>query len=223
MSLFKVDANTNFDGPHQSTPVVTGGVESSEADAAMILIHGRGATAQSILTLADELDVDKKLTLRAPQASQNTWYPYSFMAPSDNNQPNLSSALQKIYDIVQDLKAEGFTEDQIYLAGFSQGACLISEFVARHPKRYGGLIALSGGLIGRGDSVQQNDYTGDLEGTPVFMGCSDVDPHIPKERVNESEKVLTMLGADVTKKLYAGMGHTVNRDEIDHMNDIINS
>jgi predicted esterase len=223
MSLFKVDTNTHFDGPHQSTPIVKGGSPSSAADAALILIHGRGATAESILTLADELEINKKLTLRAPQAYQNTWYPYSFMAPADNNEPHLSSALQKVFDIIEELKDDGFTEDKIYLAGFSQGACLISEFVARHPKRYGGLIALSGGLIGRGDSVHQQDYKGDLEGTPIFMGCSDTDPHIPKERVNESEKVLAMLGADVTKNLYPGMGHTVNRDEIDHMNAIINS
>lgn len=223
MSLFRVDNTTNFEGPHQSTPILKGGAESSEAEVAMILIHGRGATADSILTLADELDIDKKLTLRAPQASQNTWYPYSFMAPSDNNEPNLSSALQKIFDIIQELKTDGFSEEDIYLTGFSQGACLISEFVARHPQKYGGLIALSGGLIGRGDSVNPQDYKGDLEGTPVFMGCSDVDPHIPKERVNESEKLFNMLNADVTKKLYTGMGHTVNRDEIDHINQIVNS
>lgn len=223
MSLFRADNNTNFEGPHQSAPVLKGGADSSEADAAMILIHGRGATAQSIMTLADELEVGKKLTIRAPQASQNTWYPYSFMAPSENNEPNLSSALQKIYDIIQDLKADGFSEDRIYLAGFSQGACLISEFVARHPKRYGGLIALSGGLIGKGDVINPEDYTGNLENTPVFMGCSDVDPHIPKERVNESEAILNALGSDVIKKLYPGMGHTVNMDEINHINQIINS
>lgn len=222
MSLFRVDKTTNFEGPHQPTPILKGGSESSEAEVAMILIHGRGATADSILTLADELDIDKKLTLRAPQASQNTWYPYSFMAPSDNNEPNLSSALQKIFDIIQELKTDGFSEENIYLTGFSQGACLISEFVARHPKKYGGLIALSGGLIGTGDSVNQQDYEGDLEGTPVFMGCSDVDPHIPKERVDESESVLNMLNANVTKKFYPGMGHTVNQDEIDHINQMIN-
>ncbi|MDZ7808615.1 MAG: dienelactone hydrolase family protein [Gracilimonas sp.] len=223
MSLFRVNDTTNFEGPHQSTPVLKGGAESSEAEAAMILIHGRGATAKSILTLTDELEINKKLTIRAPQASQNTWYPYSFMAPSKNNEPNLSSALQKIFDIVQGLKEEGFIEENIYLTGFSQGACLISEFVARHPEKYGGLIALSGGLIGTGDSVNPKDYEGDLKGTPVFLGCSDVDPHIPKKRVNESEELLNKLNADVTKKLYPGMGHTVNQNEIDHMNRIINS
>jgi predicted esterase len=222
MSLFRVTDSTQLKGPHQSTPVLKGGVDSSEADAAMILIHGRGATADSILTLVNEFDTDKNLTLRAPQASQNTWYPYSFMAPSENNEPNLSSALKKIHDIVQDLIKEGFSEETIYLLGFSQGACLISEFVARHPKKYGGLIALSGGLIGTGNSVNKQHYEGDLKETPIFMGCSDVDAHIPKERVNESEEIFKELNARVTKKLYPGMGHTINRDEIDHINEMIN-
>lgn len=221
MSLFRVTETTQLTGPHQSTPTLKDGIDSSGAEAAMILIHGRGATAQSILTLADEFDTDKKLTLRAPQASQNTWYPYSFMAPSENNEPHLSSALMKVHNIVQDLVDEGISEENIYFLGFSQGACLISEFIARHPKRYGGLIALSGGLIGTGDSLNSSDYEGDLQETPVFMGCSDVDPHIPKERVNESEKILSELNARVKKKLYPGMGHTVNRDEIDHINQIL--
>lgn len=223
MSLFRVTDKTAFTGPHQSTPIIKGGVDSSEADGAMILIHGRGATAESILTLVDEFDSEKKLTLRAPQASQNTWYPYSFMAPSENNEPHLSSALKKIHDVVEELKEEGFNEENIYLLGFSQGACLISEFVARHPKIYGGLIVLSGGLIGSGDSINPKNYEGDLKNTPIFMGCSDVDPHIPQERVNASEKIFSELNAHVTKKLYPGMGHTVNRDEIHHINQIINS
>lgn len=222
MSLFRVNENTNFEGPHQTTEIAEGGVNAANADAAMIMIHGRGATAPSILQLANEFQTDKKLTLRAPQASGNTWYPYSFMAPSENNEPNLSSALQKIYDIIQDLKADGFSDDQIYFLGFSQGACLISEFVARHPQKYGGLIALSGGLIGHGDSVEPEDYEGDLSGTPIFMGCSDVDPHIPKERVNESADVFGKLNAKVTKKLYPGMGHLVNEDEIQHINKLLN-
>lgn len=221
MSLFRVTESAHFEGPHQPTQIAEGGVPASEADAAMIMIHGRGATAQSILPLANEFDTSLKLTLRAPQASGNTWYPYSFMAPSEQNEPNLSSALQKIYDVVEDLQSEGFSHEQIYFLGFSQGACLISEFVARHPKRYGGLIALSGGLIGTGPEVNPADYKGNLDGTPVFMGCSDVDPHIPKERVNESEQVLNRLGAKVTKKLYPGMGHLVNQDEIKNINQLL--
>ncbi|MEX0724363.1 MAG: dienelactone hydrolase family protein [Gracilimonas sp.] len=221
MSLFQITANTNFEGPHQPTQIAEGGVSSSEADAAMIMIHGRGATAPSIVQLANEFDTNKKLTLRAPQASGNTWYPYSFLENTEKNEPGLSSGLQKIYDIVQDLKSEGFSEDQIYFLGFSQGACLASEFVARHPNKYAGLIALSGGVIG--DSVDISNYEGDLKGTPVFMGCSDIDPHIPKERVNESEKIFDKLNASVTKKLYPGMGHLVNEDEIKHINDMLNS
>lgn len=223
MNLFRVTENTNFDGPHQSTPIAEGGVPASEADAAMIMIHGRGATASSIMQLATEFDTDKKLTLRAPEASGNTWYPYSFMAPSEQNQLGLSSGLQKIFDIVQGLKSEGFSEDQIYFLGFSQGACLASEFVARHPAKYGGLIALSGGMIGSGPKIHPDEYEGDLKETPIFMGCSDVDPHIPKERVNESEEVFMKLNAIVTKKLYPGMGHTVNADEINHINNLLNS
>ena len=223
MSLFRVNTNTNFEGPHQATQILKGGVDASEADAAMIMIHGRGATAQSILPLADEFDTNLKLTLRAPQASGNTWYPNSFMAPSENNEPGISSGLQQIFTIVEELKSEGFSEDQIYLLGFSQGACLVSEFVARHPKKYGGLIALSGGLIGEGTSIPADNYSGDLSGTPVFMGCSDVDAHIPKERVNESAEVFTQLNADVNKKLYPGMGHTVTHDEIEEINQLLNA
>ena len=223
MSLFRITKDTNFEGPHQSTQIAEGGVSTSDADTAMIMIHGRGATAPSIIQLGNEFDTDKTLTLRAPQANGNTWYPNSFMAPSDRNQPGLNSGLQKIYDIIQELKSNGFSEDQIFFLGFSQGACLASEFVARHPNKYGGLIVLSGGLIGVGDAVHPKQYEGDLSSTPIFMGCSDVDPHIPKERVNESEQVLKQLGGNVTKKLYPGMGHLVNQDEIQHINKMLNS
>jgi predicted esterase len=221
MSLFRVTEVTNFKGPHQPTQIAEGGVSASEADAAMIMIHGRGAIAPSIIQLANEFDTNKKLTLRAPQASGSTWYPYSFLEKTEKNEPGLSSGLQKIYEILQDLKSEGFSDHQIYFLGFSQGACLASEFVARHPKKYAGLIALSGGLIG--DSVDHDNYEGDLEETPIFMGCSDIDPHIPKERVLESEKVFNALNASVTKKLYPGMGHMVNEDEIKHINEMLNS
>lgn len=223
MSLFRITEDTNFDGPHQHTEIAEGGVHASEADAAMILVHGRGATAESILPLANEFETDVKLTLRAPQAKGNTWYPYSFMAPSQQNQPSLSSGLQKIFDTVKALKEEGFSEENIYMLGFSQGACLASEFVARHPAKYGGLIALSGGMIGEGDAINHDAYEGDLQNTPIFMGCSDVDPHIPKERVNESELVFQKLNAEVTKKLYPGMGHTVNQDEIKHIEEMLRS
>ena len=223
MSLFRVTENTDIQGPHQSIQVQQGGVDVSEADAVMVMIHGRGATAAGILQLANALSTTKKLHLRAPQAANNTWYPYSFMAPSDNNEPNLSSALQKIYSIVRNLKNEGFEEKDIFLLGFSQGACLASEFIARHPQKYGGLIALSGGLVGVGDKVNAEDYNGDLQGTPVFMGCSDTDPHIPKERVDVSEQIFEKINASVIKKLYPGMGHLVNEDEIKHIDQLLNN
>ncbi len=221
MSIFRAKSTSSIKGPHQSTPVIKAGLEN-DADAALIMIHGRGASAESILGLANEFDIQKTLTLRAPQAAGHTWYPYPFTAPNEQNEPHLSSALQKIFDLVEELKEEGFNEDQIYFLGFSQGACLISEFVARHPKKYGGLMVLSGGLIGIGPSVHREDYTGQLENTPIFIGCSDVDAHIAKERVQETAKIFTELGAKVTKKLYPGMGHTINMDEISHVNALLN-
>ncbi|WP_409029312.1 alpha/beta hydrolase [Gracilimonas sediminicola] len=221
MSLFRVTDNTNFEGPHQNTPVAKAGVPASEADYAMIMIHGRGASAPSILNLSSAFETDKKITYRAPQANGHTWYPYSFMAPTERNEPGLSSGLQKIHDIIEELESDGISKDRIFLLGFSQGACLASEFIARHPAKYAGLIALSGGVIG--ESVDFDQYTGDLQKTPAFLGCSDVDPHIPKERVNETEELLKQLGADVTKKLYTGMGHLVNEDEIKHINALLNS
>ena len=220
MSFFTATSETKFKGPHQETKVAKAGVPASEADAAMIMIHGRGATAPSILDMVSQFKTDKKITYRAPQASGNTWYPYSFLSPTDQNQPGLSSGLQKIYDIIEELEAEGISKENIYLLGFSQGACLASEFAARHPAKYAGLIALSGGVIG--ESVDLDQYEGDLAKTPAFLGCSDVDAHIPEERVHETEEVLNKLGANVTKKLYPGMGHLVNNDEIEHINALLN-
>lgn len=140
-------------------------------------------------------------------------------SPTDQNQPGLNSGLQAVFDAVQQAENDGFSKDQIFLLGFSQGACLASEFVARHPQKYAGLIVLSGGLIG--DTLPKDQYTGDLDQTPVFMGCSDVDAHIPEQRVHESADILSGLNADVTKKIYPGMGHTINQDEIDHINRMI--
>ncbi|MEX0722164.1 MAG: alpha/beta fold hydrolase [Balneolaceae bacterium] len=220
MSLFRVKSGTNFEGPHQSQKVATAGASPDEAEAAMIMIHGRGASAESILELAREFESDKKIIFRAPQAEGYTWYPYSFLAPTEQNEPGLSSGLQLIYDIISELESEGIPKEKIYLLGFSQGACLVSEFAARHPAKYAGLIALSGGLIG--DEVQAENYNGDMNGTPVFMGCSDVDPHIPKERVDETALIFQDLGAKVTKKIYSGMGHLVNKDEMEHIQDLIN-
>jgi predicted esterase len=149
----------------------------------------------------------------APGASGNTWYPFSFLSPREKNEPGISSGLAKIEGLVQDALARGFQPEQIVIGGFSQGACLASEFCIRHPRRYGGLLAFSGGLIGP-PGMNWDDVTTRLDGMPAFLGCSDVDPHIPKERVIETESVLSKLGASVTRRLYPGMGHTINGDEV---------
>jgi predicted esterase len=178
----------------------------------MILVHGRGATAPSILELASALPSDDMVYL-APQAMGNTWYPTSFLSPREQNEPGISSGLKAIESLIDFLNEAGIPTDRIVLGGFSQGACLSSEFVATHPARYGGLLVFSGGLIGPQDAPLLHE--GNLEGTPVFIGCSDTDFHIPLERVEETARVLADMGADVTKKIYPGMGHTIIQDEID--------
>lgn len=198
-------------GPHQGQPVYTSGKPLEEAQAAMILVHGRGATAQSILPLATELH-HPDFGYFAPQAKGSSWYPNSFLAPTESNQPYLSSALAGLEDLVSQLEKSGVQANKLLFAGFSQGACLAAEFVARHPRRYGGLFVFSGGLIGPPGTL--TGYTGDLARTPVFLGCSDVDFHIPKERVLESAEIFKGLGAVVTAKLYPNLGHTINEDEI---------
>ena len=220
MSLFRVDPDNPFSGPHQNQQIVTGGVDIDEAKTAMILIHGRGASAQSMLMFADEFE-EENIHYRAIQAKGHTWYPRSFMAPREMNQPGIKSGLQAIYDQVVDLNNKGIPTNKIVLLGFSQGACLTTEFAARHPQRYGGIIGFSGGLIG--ENVNTQNYQGSMEQTPVFLGCSDRDPHIPQERVDLTEEVFRKIGANVTKKIYVGMGHTVNQDEIDHLNQILSS
>jgi predicted esterase len=221
MSLFKATTEDSFSGPHQGQNIAKGGPDLKNAKAAMIMVHGRGASAESIIGLANEFDHKDQITFLAPQAKGSTWYPYSFLAPTDQNQPGLNSGLQAIFDLVQKAENEGIKKENIFILGFSQGACLATEFVARHPGKYAGVIALSGGLIG--DSVNPNNYSGELNQTPVFLGCSDIDPHIPKERVDETEEVFSKLGASVTKKIYPGMGHLVNEDEIMHIQELINS
>ncbi len=220
MPLFRIDPENPFHGPHQGKPVARAGASPDEADAAMILVHGRGASAQSILMFADEFERND-IHYRAIQADRNTWYPNSFLAPKEQNEPGISSGLQAISDQITSLNNAGIPTERIVLLGFSQGACLASEFAARHPKRYGGLVALSGGLIG--SEVDAGNYTGSFEETPVFMGCSDRDPHIPQIRVDETAEILESLGAQVTKKIYPGMGHTVNEDEIEHVKQMLNN
>jgi predicted esterase len=198
-------------GPHDARNVIAGGAPLDSASAALILIHGRGATAESMMPLAEAFG-RTDIAYVAPQASANTWYPYTFLAPLQANEPWLSSALALIGVVIEGLLAKGFEAKRIGLAGFSQGACLATEYAARNARRYGGVIGLSGGLIGPPGTAR--DYAGSLDGTPVFLGCSDVDPHIPLERVKESAAVLSKLGGEVDTRIYPGMGHTVNDDEL---------
>jgi predicted esterase len=204
--------------PHQGQRVYTAGKPLTEAKAAMILTHGRGATAPSILELAEVL-YHPEMAYLAPQAAGNTWYPYSFLNPMAQNEPWLSSALQVVGEVLAQVEQGGIPAERIILAGFSQGACLASEFVARHARRYGGLLAFSGGLIGPPGTPRQ--YPGSFEGMPVFLGCSDVDFHIPKERVAETAEALRRMGAAVNMKLYPQMEHTIIQDEIDEARVIV--
>lgn len=201
-----------MNGPHEQRIAATAGEPLEGAKAAVIMVHGRGDSAAGILGLASAIHVPGAAYV-APQATHNTWYPNSFMAPMQSNQPWLDSALQTVGGVVEQVVNAGVPHDKIVLLGFSQGACLASEYVARNAKRYGGLAALSGGLIGPVGTPR--DYEGALNGTPVFLGCSDIDPHIPVERVHETDEVLTRLGASVDKRIYPNFGHTVNQDEAD--------
>ncbi|PTX14162.1 phospholipase/carboxylesterase [Pontibacter mucosus] len=192
--------------------IKTKGKPLTEAKKALILVHGRGATAESILGLADHLPV-QDFSLLAPQATNHSWYPYSFMAPEEQNQPALDSALEQLDGLVKSIEAEGVKSEDIYFAGFSQGACLTSEYAARHAKKYGGLLIFTGGLIGQ--RLEESRYKGDFAGTPVLITTGDPDPHVPVSRVEETVAVLEKLGAKVTKKIYPGRPHTILQEELD--------
>uniref|UniRef100_UPI0035B07334 alpha/beta hydrolase n=1 Tax=Promineifilum sp. TaxID=2664178 RepID=UPI0035B07334 len=198
--------------PHGGQPLRAAGRPLAEADSALILLHGRGATAESILDLVDYLP-RPGMTYLAPQAAQQTWYPLSFLSPLAQNEPYLSSALWRVGEVMAQVEAAGIPAERTFLGGFSQGACLAAEYAARHARRYGGLLLFSGGLIGPPGVAR--DYAGSLAGTPVFLGCSDVDPHIPLARVEETAEVLRRLGAIVDLRIYPRMGHTINQDEIE--------
>jgi phospholipase/carboxylesterase len=204
--------------PHQDQPLVTAGAPLDVADAALVLVHGRGATAQSIVQMADEFH-HHGVAYFAPQAARNTWYPNAFTAPVETNEPGRSSGLQAVDDAVTEANDAGVPTERVIILGFSQGACLASEYVARNPRRYGGLAVLSGGLIG--ESIDPRDYEGNLEGTPVFLGCSEADLHIPEERVHESAERFEQLNADVTKRLYEELGHGINQDETEHVSEMV--
>jgi phospholipase/carboxylesterase len=198
--------------------IVTGGKKIEEAKKVLIMLHGRGAPAHDILGLAMHLHV-ADFALIAPQARNYTWYPYSFLAPPKQNEPWLTSALDLIEEIVGDIRNAGIAEEQIYFTGFSQGACLTLEYVTRHAKKWGGVAAFTGGLIG--DRVYPENYSGDFRATPVFIGTSDPDPHIPVERVVETTQQLTRMNAKVTEKIYPNLGHTISEDEIKQVNALI--
>ena len=204
--------------PHRDQPVLTVGAELTQATAAVILLHGRGASAEDILGLATGM-YDERFAYLAPQAAGNAWYPYSFMAPIEKNEPWLSSALAKVGTIVQQAVAAGLSRDRIFVCGFSQGACLSSEFVARNPARYGALIAFTGGLIGPPDADLH--HKGDLGGMPALFSSGDPDPHVPWTRVLESAKQFTAMGAAVKTQHYPGRPHTVLPQEIKSARDLI--
>ena len=204
--------------PHADQPVYGNPVEPAEAPLTVLGLHGRGAGARDVLGLAAALD-RPSLAYLAPDAFQWTWYPGRFTAPLESNEPYLSSALRRIDSLLAELAAEGVPPEKVLLLGFSQGACLSLEYVARNPRRYAGVAALSGGLIG--PRLEPERYPGGLEGTPIFLGCSDRDPHIPLERVQESSRDLERQGAEVTEKIYPGMPHTVVEDELEHVRAMI--
>ena len=198
--------------PHAGQPVMRRGPAPAQARLAVILVHGRGDSAAGILGLSDEFDA-ADITWIAPQAAGNTWYPYSFMSPMEKNEPGITSGLGVIAGLVDTLGADGLSPERVVLMGFSQGACLAQEFAARHARRYHAVVGLSGGLIGPPGTPR--DYAGSFDGMPVFLGCSDIDPHIPLERVNESAAVFRRMGAAVDERIYPRLGHTVNYDEIE--------
>lgn len=198
--------------PHAGQPVRTEGPPPEQADATLLLVHGRGGSAEDMLSLYQELALPRVAAL-APQAAGSTWYPLSFLAPLEANQPCLDAALDRLESLVACLLSCGIRSEQIALLGFSQGACLTLEFIARHPRRYGAVMGLTGGLIGPPGTPR--DYSGSLAGTLIFLGASDPDPHVPFERVSESAKILTRMGATVELRRYPGMPHTVNEDELE--------
>lgn len=206
--------------PHRDQPVLTAGPPPADARLAVICIHGRGASADDILGLARELQLPD-VSYLAPQAAGSTWYPRSFLSPIPQNEPGITSGLKVIARLVAELQEAGLAPERIGVLGFSQGACLSLEFAARHARRYALVAGLSGGLIGPPGTPR--DYQGSFEGTPVFLGCSDVDAHIAVGRVNESAEVFRRMGASVDERIYPQMGHTVNRDELEAVRALLSA
>ncbi|MEJ1237105.1 dienelactone hydrolase family protein [Chryseolinea sp. T2] len=198
--------------------IVRAGQPLDKATKALVMLHGRGGTAEDILGLAREFNL-KDFALIAPQATNYTWYPFSFMAPVKQNEPWITSAVQIVDETVEEIRKAGIKDENIYFMGFSQGACLTLEYTTRNARRWGGVAAFTGGLIG--DRIYSENYRGDFNGTPVFIGTSDPDPHVPVSRVNESTGIIREMKGVVTEKVYPGMGHTINRDEIQIVNKIL--
>jgi phospholipase/carboxylesterase len=198
--------------------IITAGAPITTGSKVLIMVHGRGARAQDILSIAQYLNVEG-FSLAAPQAENGSWYPLSFLAPPQDNEPDLTKALNAVAEVVTNLEAQGITKQNMYFLGFSQGACLVSEFTARNAARYGGIVVFTGGLIG--DEIYNQNYSGNFDGTPVFMGTSNPDFHVPVARVNATAEILTAMGANVTVKVYDGMPHTISQDEIDNANHLI--
>ena len=208
------------DDPHAGGPVVRLGAPIESASAVVIAIHGRGASPRDILSLAQRLN-RPDVAFLAPAAAGNSWYPYSFLTETTKNEPFLTSALRRISSLVSELEERDVPHERIVFLGFSQGACLSAEFVVRDARRWGGVVVLSGGLIGPPGTTWNG--AGTLDDTPIFVGCSDVDAHIPKDRVEESVAVLARMGGLVTSRFYTGMGHTVNEDELEHARHAIDA
>lgn len=192
--------------------IITAGKDSSKAKKAMIFLHGRGGSAHDILSLANQFPVED-FALFAPQATNNTWYPYSFLAPPAQNEPWLSSALEILKDLLEEIKSNGLTSENIYFAGFSQGACLTAEFVTQNAEKFGGIILFTGGLIG--DRIYVENYKGDFAGTPVFIGTGNPDAHVPVERVEETARIMKGMNAMLNVEIYKGRPHTISQDEIE--------
>ncbi|MCE7071957.1 dienelactone hydrolase family protein [Dyadobacter sp. CY327] len=194
-----------------SKQIVKDGVAIEDAKKAIVMLHGRGGSAEDIISLKRVLNIGD-MAIYAPKASNNSWYPYSFMAPETENQPALDSALDVVDQVVRDIEAAGILPGNIYFAGFSQGACLTLEYTTRNAKRYGGIIAFTGGLIG--EKINEGNYNGDFAGTPVFIATGDPDPHVPVSRVKESIAILERMNAFVTFAIYPGRQHTISSPEI---------
>lgn len=205
--------------PHAGSAVLQAGTSLSQADLAVVLLHGRGGSAENILELSSAFRLPN-VAYFAPQAAGHTWYPLSFLAPREANEPHLSSALAKVESIVRSLEQAAFGRERVVVAGFSQGACLATEFLASHPTRYGGLIAFTGGLIGPPGSLR-HPWAGEFAGTPALLSSGDPDAHVPWARVEESAEILQAMGATVTTKRYPGRPHTITQEELDLARDLL--